>query len=254
MSAPRRPTAALVIIGDEILSSKVTDENATFMLQRFRALGVQVTRVVFVPDVAKDIGVAVRQASEHNDWVCTTGGVGPTHDDITIEAIADAFGAKTVLHPRLEALVRAFFGDNVTDAQLRLALVPEGTDLVGGDGPPWPTVRFKNIYIFPGIPKLMRSKFDAIASSFSGIPMFAGAIEVLAAEWEICEGLNQVVDTHPDVSIGSYPRRTEGRWRVRLTVDAPTEELATAALQALKGAVGERLESEDTVTAVTGDH
>ncbi|MEC9071309.1 MAG: competence/damage-inducible protein A, partial [Myxococcota bacterium] len=173
-----QPTAAVVVIGDEVLSGKVDEQNAAFMIRRFRSLGVSLKRVVIVPDEMEDIGEAVRSASERFDIVCTTGGVGPTHDDITIEAIAQAFGVSTVSHPRLEALVREYFGADASEAQLRLALVPDGTTLDGGDGPPWPTARFRNVVIFPGIPRLMASKFDAIAHTFGGAPMYAGSLEV----------------------------------------------------------------------------
>lgn len=251
MTTTEQPTAGVVVIGDEVLCGKVEEQNAAFMIRRFRVLGVSLQRVVFVPDDMEDIGEAVRHASERYDIVCTTGGVGPTHDDITIEAIAQAFGVPTVTHPRLEALVRRYFGEDATNAQLRLALVPEGTELDGGDGPPWPTARFRNVHIFPGIPRLMASKFDAIAHTFGGAPMYAGALELSAAEWEICDALNAVVAAHEDVSIGSYPRREEGVWRVRITVDATSLDDAENALSALENALSAHLVSTDPVSMVS---
>jgi FAD synthetase len=251
MTKDPQPTAGVVVIGDEVLSGKVEEKNAVFMIRRFRVLGIRLARVVIVPDAMEDIGEVVRHASETYDLVCTTGGVGPTHDDITIEAIARAFEVPVVSHPKLEALVREYFGEEATAAQLRLALVPEGTVLDGEDSPPWPTAHFRNIHIFPGIPRLMASKFDAIAHTFGGAPMYAGSLEIAAAEWEICDALDGVVQSHPHVSIGSYPRREQGSWRVRVTVDATGREDAEAAFSALERALSSHLTSTDPVAVVS---
>lgn len=229
----RRPTAALVVIGSEVLSGKVEEANAAFVIRRFRELGVRLRRIVVVPDDAGEIGRAVREASESHDHVLTTGGVGPTHDDITIDAIATAFDVDVVEDATLGALVRRWFGDRATEGHLRLARVPRGSVLVGDETPPWPTVRFRNVTILPGIPKLMQLKFDAIAERFRGGPVWGGAVHVTAFEADLLPDLDRIVAAHPSVEIGSYPRKEDGVWRVRLTVDSVDRDLAEAALAEL---------------------
>src|SRR5215813_9096150 len=124
------PTAGIVIIGDEILSGKFVEENAAFLVGELRALGVDLRRITVVPDVMDDISATVRDASGRYDHVFTSGGVGPTHDDITIAAIAAAFGVGVERHPELEAKIRAYWKDRLAEANLRLADIPAGSELV----------------------------------------------------------------------------------------------------------------------------
>jgi len=252
MSQPRQKTAAVVIIGNEVLSGKVTDLNSGFLIKRFRELGVRLRRVEIVADEPAEIGRAVRSASEAHDIVITTGGVGPTHDDITMASIATAFGVRVVRHPALCRLVESYFGDATTDAHRSLADVPEGSDLVGEERPPWPSVRYRNIYILPGIPKLMRARFDVFASSFAGPPSFFGALELQAFEAEICDRLNAVVAAAPEVEIGSYPRREEGVWFVRITAEGTCRDAVVEVLDQLGQSLGDRVLSVEGVAA-TGD-
>jgi molybdenum cofactor synthesis domain-containing protein len=238
MSAPSRPTAAVVIIGDEVLSGKVQEQNVAFFIERFRMLGVELSRVVIVGDAMDDIGVAVRDASERFDHVCTTGGVGPTHDDITMDAIAVAFGVELIEDPTLLGLVDQVFGESASEGHRRLARLPKGAHLEGVMGPPWPTVVFRNIIIFPGIPRLLRAKFEGIAERFAGQPAYWGHLEIRAREVDICERLEVVVAAHADVEIGSYPNREDDGWWTRLTVECLDEDRARVALDALTAAFG----------------
>ncbi|MGM0575097.1 MAG: competence/damage-inducible protein A [Myxococcota bacterium] len=219
MSGDRRPTAAVVVIGNEILSGKVDEQNAAYLIRRFREVGVRLRRVVIIPDDVEDIGRTVREMSERHDVVCTTGGVGPTHDDITVDSIARAFNVPVERHPSLVSLIQGHFGAATTEAHLRLAAVPAGAEIIGGPAPPWPTVLFRNIYIFPGIPNLMAAKFEAIVDRFVGQEVFVGALEVAGGEAAVCDDLDRIVAAHPRVEIGSYPRHEGGRWLVRLTVE-----------------------------------
>lgn len=234
MTALSRPTAAVLIIGDEVLSGKVDEQNIGFFIQRFRELGVDLERVSIVGDIRDDISESVREMSERYDHVCTTGGIGPTHDDITMDAIAHAFGVELVEDPTILALVHEAFGESASEAHRRLARVPHGSALEGGESAPWPTVVFKNITIFPGIPRLLRMKFDRVAHRFGGLPSYWGHVDILAREVDIYERLNQVVAAHPDVEIGSYPRREEDGWRTRLTVECLDPDLASEALESLE--------------------
>ena len=244
MTTPRRPTAAVLIIGDEVLSGKVEEQNIGFFIRRFRQLGVELERITVVGDRHEDIGDAVREMSERYDHVCTTGGIGPTHDDITMDAIAHAFDVKLVEDPDLLGLVHGVFGESASEAHRRLARVPEGSTFEGGEGPPWPTVIFRNISIFPGIPRLLQSKFDTISSRYGGVPSYWGHVDILAREVDIYDRLNEVVAAHPGVEIGSYPRREEDGWRTRLTVQSLDEGLARDALESLETYfISERIES-----------
>src|SRR6185369_13017464 len=138
------PTAAIVLIGDELLSGKVTDENAAFLIGELRELGVALRAVHIIPDIFEEIGATVRACAERYDHVFTSGGVGPTHDDLTMEGIAHGFGARVKRDPELEALLRGYYGERLVERNLRMAEVPEGAHFVFGDQPNWPVIAFKN--------------------------------------------------------------------------------------------------------------
>src|SRR5690242_15560886 len=185
------PTAGIVIIGDEILSGKFVEENAAFLIGELRALGVELRRITVIPDDLEDIAATVRDASAKHDHVFTSGGVGPTHDDVTIAAIAHGFGVGVTRHPELEAKVRGYWKDKLADANLRLADVPTGSELVypaarsesgplptRGNDQLWPVVCFRNVYILPGVPALFRRKFVDIRDRFRALPVTAARVYV----------------------------------------------------------------------------
>lgn len=234
MTLGRRPTAAVVIIGNEVLSGKVADANGPYLIRRLREVGVSLCHLEVVLDDPAAIGDAVRRASVRADVVFTTGGVGPTHDDITVESIAGAFGVAVTRAPALEALVARYFGEHATEAAMRLAMVPEGSELVGDDTPPWPTVRFRNVYILPGIPRLMHAKFEALVPELGGEDLFAAALMVVANEADLCDVLQVTVDAHPAVEIGSYPQKIDGTWKVRLTLEGGSAAEVGEALRRLE--------------------
>src|SRR5687767_3356068 len=142
-------TAGIILIGDELLSGKVNDENANFLIAELRELGVTLRRVIVIPDLLDEISATVREFSDRYDHVFTSGGVGPTHDDLTMEGVARAFGENVVRHPELEALLRSYYGARLEDRNLRMADVPAGVHLVQGDSPSWPVIARKNVYILP---------------------------------------------------------------------------------------------------------
>jgi len=161
-------TAGIVVIGDEILSGKFSEENAAFLIGELRALGVELRRVLVIPDELDDIATTVVELSGRVDHVFTSGGVGPTHDDLTMAGISRGFGTRVVREPELEKRVRAYYGDRLVDANLRLADVPEGAVLVWGRDQLWPVVSYRNVYILPGVPTLFRRKFVDIRDVRSG--------------------------------------------------------------------------------------
>src|SRR6185369_10971899 len=163
-------SAGIILIGDEILSGKVVDENARFLIEELRELGVALQRIAVIPDVLDEIAATVRDFSQRFDHVFTSGGVGPTHDDLTMEGVARAFETQIVRHPELERLLRGFYGERLAERNLRMADVPDGVTLIAGEAPSWPVIAMRNVYILPGIPEIFRVKFKSIRERFRGQP------------------------------------------------------------------------------------
>ena len=237
----RVPTAGIVIIGDEILTGKFAEENAAFLIGELRALGVELRRITVVPDDLDDIAASVREASARFDHVFTSGGVGPTHDDITIAAIARGFGVGVRRHPELEAKVRGYWGDKLAEANLRLADLPDTAELVYGKDQVWPVVCVRNVYILPGVPALFRRKFVDIRDRFRAEPVTAARLYVDADEGDLAPHLDSVVAAHPSVKIGSYPRFSEKDFRVLLTLEGADGAEVAAAHEALAARLGGRV-------------
>jgi molybdenum cofactor synthesis domain-containing protein len=205
-------TAAILIIGNEILSGKVIDENAAYLSRELRTLGVNVQRIVVVPDDVSAIAEEVATCSPRYDWVFTTGGVGPTHDDVTMTGIAKGLGRKVVRDPRIEAVIRREFGDSVE--------VPEGAELLTSDGLHFPIVSIANIYIFPGIPRATQRKFQAIKSLFQEKPFLIRRIFLKAREVEIAHHLHRLLQVFPDLLLGSYPEADRSDYHLTLTLES----------------------------------
>lgn len=234
-------TAGIVIIGDEILSGKFVEENAAFLIGELRALGVDLRRITVIPDDIEDIGATVLDASRRFDYAFTSGGVGPTHDDVTMAAIARAFGTTVTRHPDLEARVRGYWKDRLADANLRLAEVPTGAELVYGKDHVWPVVCYRNVYIMPGVPALFRRKFVDIRDRFRSVPVVAARVYVDLDEGELAPHLDAIVAAHPSVRVGSYPRFSERDFRVLVTLESIDGAQVTAAFEALVRSVADRL-------------
>jgi len=220
MSPMRQKTAAIVVIGNEILTGKSQDKNASFLIGEMHGLGVALRRVVIIPDDVDIIATAVLECAEQFDYVFTSGGVGPTHDDVTIEGVARAFDREVIRHPELEAMLRSYFGDDVDAARLRMAAVPEGSDLIRGVDLRWPVLAVKNVYVLPGVPELFRKKFEAIRERFRASPFHTQVIYTREDEFDIAPRLDEVAAGHPEVDIGSYPTFTHEAYRVKITLEA----------------------------------
>jgi molybdenum cofactor synthesis domain-containing protein len=231
--------AGIVVIGAEILAGKFADENAAFLIRELRDLGVDLRRISIIPDDLDDIAATVTDFSARYDLVFTSGGVGPTHDDLTIPGIAKGFGTGVVMHPELERRVRAYWGERLADANLRLAHIPEGSELVFGHDTTWPVVAYRNVYILPGVPALFKRKFVDIRDRFRSEPVIGGRLYVLGDEGELAPHLDAIVAAHPTVKIGSYPRFAEKDFRVMLTLEGRDGAEVVAAQQALAARLGE---------------
>ena len=210
-------TAGLLIIGNEVLSGKVADENTPYLLPELRKQGVDVGRVHVIPDDVDLIASEVLTFSSTFDYVLTTGGVGPTHDDVTMEAIAKALGRQLVPHVEMtRLLLEALRGTEANASQLKMCDLPEGARLIQGGDLWFPLVFIKNIYIFPGIPRLLQAKFDAARDHFQGTPFYLRKIFMSCIESDIAQDLHDLLEHFPDLHLGSYPS-TSGR---RLQDDA----------------------------------
>ena len=217
-------TAAVVIIGNEILTGKTQDANAHFLILELHDLGVALRRIVMIPDEVPEIAAAVRDCSARFDYVFTSGGVGPTHDDVTIEGIAEAFGRPIVRHPGLVAVIRDTFGRATDEAHLRMADAPQGSELIYAATTAWPVLVTENVYILPGVPKIFCAKFAAIRERFRAAPYHTAAIITREDEFDLAGRLNQVAAMSPGVAIGSYPSFESGNYHVKITIEANEDE------------------------------
>lgn len=227
------PSAGIIVIGNEILSGKVQDTNSPYLCRELRTLGVDVERIEVIPDDVETIARDVRRMSQAYDFVFTSGGIGPTHDDLTMDGVARAFSTPI---ERSESIVgrlqRAVAGD-LNDSQLKMADVPKGASLVDVGDLWFPVVIFENVHIFPGIPELLRKKFESIRTRFRGVPILLKRVFVKRRESDIAESLNELLAEFPELMLGSYPRVGEEAFHVILTLESRDAGYLQGALDAL---------------------
>ena len=233
-------TSAIIVIGNEILSGKTRDDNSPYLVRELRDLGVDVRKISVIPDDLGLISNEVRESSAYYDYVFTTGGVGPTHDDLTMDGIANAFGRRIHRHPDLEATLRHYYTQDLVDGNLRMADIPEGARLVGGKGMWFPVIAVENVYIFPGVPEILRRKFERIKETFREAPFYLREVYLKADEGQIAGILHRVLASFPDLLLGSYPYFDNPVYSIKLTLeskDAGYIERAHAALLAELAAI-----------------
>ena len=227
------PTAVLLIIGNELLSGKVRDENVPFLTSELYRLGVEVSAVHFLPDELEVLVEAIAAASSRATYVLTTGGLGPTHDDVTLMAVARALGRAFVHSPSLENLLEKLYGMEEGPQRTRFATIPEGTEFIHPEGAHYPQIVIGNVYLFPGVPEVTRRKFRLIEDRFQGAAIVSRKLELSCCELEIVHALNRVVEAHPEVKIGSYPHWHEGKESVTLTFDSRSSAAVEQAVAAM---------------------
>jgi molybdenum cofactor synthesis domain-containing protein len=230
----------MIVIGDEILSGKVEEANVAVLARALRGLGISLRRVVVVTDEVHTIAREVRELAGAYDWLFTSGGVGPTHDDVTVEAVAEAFGVKVVSSPQMEAMLRAHYQERCTDGHLRMALVPEGAALEATEEITWPTIRLGNTWLLPGIPEVFRMKLAVVSAVLAREGPIARAFVSRAVYTKMDEGvlkplLDRVVAAFPDVAVGSYPKWLDPAYKTKLTFDGRDETRVLAARDAFVG-------------------
>ena len=228
-------SAAAVVIGNEILSGKISDTNSPFLAAELRALGVGLRRIAVVPDELPVIGEEVRACHGSYDIVFTSGGVGPTHDDVTIEGVALALGRRVIRHPEIEDKLRAFYGGKINSARLKMAEVPEGAELITDVNLNFPTIKVDNIYVLPGIPEIFRQKFLGLKSRFLTAPYCLKVVYTKIGEGAIAEFLNDTLHRFPELLLGSYPKIHDPEYVVKVTLESKDARYVERAFEHLLG-------------------
>jgi len=229
-----RPTAAAVVVGSELLSGKIEDRNTPYLARALRRVGVLLRKVSMVPDEAASIEAALREALEIADHVFTSGGIGPTHDDITPSCVARVLGQPIVRHPEMVRLLRALIGDRITEVHLRMADLPGGTELLFANEQVVPAMKAGQIYLLPGIPEIFQEKVDQIMPTLGGVPFFLASVLLRIGEGSLAPHLEAVLVAYPGVSIGSYPELGAGQhFQVKVTLEADEAATVNGALEAL---------------------
>jgi molybdopterin-biosynthesis enzyme MoeA-like protein len=225
-------TAAALIIGNELLTGKIQEGNLSYLGQELFRLGIVLERAVMCRDDIDVIAADLNLLRATHDMVFTSGGVGPTHDDVTLPAVAKAFNRKLVRAIEIETLIRDHHGARTTEDHLRMADVPEGARLIANREVPWPTITVGNVYVFPGVPEIFRMKFPVLREHLSeGHRFYSRAVFAMCDEGEIAAQLAQVALRNPDLFVGSYPRFRSTEYRLKLTVDGADEAKVTLALE-----------------------
>lgn len=225
-------TAALLVIGDEILSGRTQDKNVAQLALWLNDEGIRLAEVRIVPDNLARIGEAVNALRGSYDYVFTTGGIGPTHDDITVDAIAAAFGVPVIVHPEARAILKDYYRirpGGLTEARLRMARVPQGADLVPNPYSGAPGVRMENVYILAGVPDIAASMLAGLKGKLrGGKPMISVTVGARAAESEVADLLRETEEAHPGVAIGSYPFFKDGGYCANFVIRSDDGDLARA--------------------------
>ena len=229
-------TAGVLVIGNEVLSGKVEEENARYLVQELRALGVALERIVVVRDDVETIAREVRFMAESFTWVFTSGGVGSTHDDVTLGAVARAFDVPLREQPEVLALLQGYFQERMNEAVRRMAQLPEGTELVGLGALPYPVIRVRNVYVFPGVPRYLRLKFEYLKPHLrADQPFVLKEVFLRVHEDRVALPLAAEAGRFADVDFGSYPQLDDAEVKTKLTIEGRDPARVEAAFAAVLG-------------------
>lgn len=226
-------SAGIVVIGNEVLSGKVDEANARYMTVELRALGVDLKRIAIIRDELPEIAREVGAMAALYDHVITSGGVGSTHDDVTMEGIAQGLGVPLERNDFIEQRIRKHFGDRATPSVLRMADLPAGAELVGQGTLLHPIVRARNVWILPGVPEYLRAKFEHMRPYLRSSPIHLRQIFVRQGEDEIGDFLREALAAVPGIEIGSYPRFDTAEYKVKITIEARDRALVDRGIEHL---------------------
>ncbi len=233
-------TAALIVVGDEILSGRTHDKNIAQVASWLGVQGIRLAEVRVVPDVTEAIVEAVNTLRASNDYLFTTGGIGPTHDDITVDAVAAALGVEVVIHPEARAILERYYETRggLNEGRLRMARVPDGGELIPNRMSGAPGIKVGNVFLMAGVPHITAGMLDALTGTLEGgLPLLSETIGCWVAESEVAGLLRDTERAHEGCQIGSYPFFREGRVGANFVV----RSTHGAALAACSGALCARL-------------
>jgi molybdenum cofactor synthesis domain-containing protein len=212
-------TAGIVVIGNEVLSAKVEEKNARFLISELRALGVTLMRVAIIRDDVDTIATDVRDMASQYTHVFTSGGVGSTHDDVTLNAVARAFDVPIEQNDTIFGMLESHFGERMNDAVRRMAMLPKGAELLGVGELRFPLVKMRNVYVFPGVPSFLQSKFAYLRPRLAGRPFVLKQLFLSVSEDRFAEVLAEIDAAFEDVEFGSYPQFDAEDYRAKVTVE-----------------------------------
>jgi molybdenum cofactor synthesis domain-containing protein len=227
----------VLVIGDEVLSGKTADTNSAFLIRALRERGIGVIEVRVIGDTLDGIATAAYDLAARVTHLFTTGGIGPTHDDMTLPAIAQAFAVGLVESPIVVERLRRKHPERLNAAAFKMAQVPDGAVVTLSGDSIVPVIRFRNIFIFPGVPSLMRACFEEVAPTLAGPPFVSRALYLNAYETQFAQTLERSQRSHPEVAIGSYPRLGDRTYKVKVTVDGRDQALVDAVMAELEAAL-----------------
>lgn len=230
-------SAAILVVGDEILSGEVEDRNTPFLAGRLWELGIRVGRIVVLGDRRDELAGEIRGLAEAYDYVLVTGGMGPTHDDVTRQAVADALEAPLERSAEAEELLAIDYGDRLTPAEAAMAELPRGARVLRGNQRLAFAFRAGNVFAFPGVPVLLEDIFEVAAEELLSSPFHKETLWVRGKEGDFSEPLAAIQADHPEVGIGSYPVFIDGRYRCKLVLRARDEGRLAAARDAIADAL-----------------
>jgi molybdenum cofactor synthesis domain-containing protein len=237
--AERVVTACVLIIGNEILSGRVQDANLAFLAKGLNEAGVRLREARVIPDEAATIVETVNEVRAKFDYVFTTGGIGPTHDDITAQCIADAFGVPLILHPDAKRLLESHYPPGaINEARLRMAHMPEGSVLLLNPISRAPGFRIGNVYVLAGVPQVMQATFSELRHRLrGGAKVLSRSVSCGLGEGAIAKDLAALQARYGDLEIGSYPYFRRSDFGVTLVVRGTERERIVAAIEELKGLI-----------------
>ncbi|MGB1801045.1 MAG: competence/damage-inducible protein A [Gammaproteobacteria bacterium] len=220
-------TAAVIVIGNEILSGRTQDKNISYIGKELEKLGIALDEVIIIPDVEQTIINKVEHYSENYDYVFTTGGIGPTHDDITTESIAKAFNVKVLRNPEAVAIMDEYYEPGaLTEARLKMADIPEGASLIENPVSAAPAYQINNVFVLAGVPNIMQAMFQSLIGSLvGGPPILTASIGTDLTESKIAEGMKNIQNECEEVSIGSYPYFKQGKPGVNIVLRSTDKTL-----------------------------
>jgi molybdenum cofactor synthesis domain-containing protein len=232
------PSAAVLLIGDEILSGRTKDKNLGYIADFLTALGIDLLEARVVGDNEAAIVAAVNDLRSRYSYVFTTGGIGPTHDDITADAVAKAFGVPIDHDPQAVALLQAFFseiGREPNEARMRMARLPQGARMIPNPVSKAPGFQIGNVHVMAGVPAIMQAMLQELAPGLArGVPMRSAAVTIRAGEGDIAAGLGSIQKAHPTVVIGSYPFEADDGFAAQIVVRSRDDQALAAALEEVR--------------------